>query len=127
MRILVYGAGNIGTLYAALLKESGQDVSILARGERLAAIRDRGVQLEEVGTGKLTLVPVKAVETLDPDDQYIVELHEEPELEVSDFLMVGLDPENEDALTSDIDPEEQFEMDEKEADEILEIMEDTRI
>ncbi len=36
MKILVYGAGNIGSLYAALLKESGQDVSILARGKRLA-------------------------------------------------------------------------------------------
>lgn len=34
MRILVYGAGNMGGLYAALLQESGQDVSILARGAR---------------------------------------------------------------------------------------------
>lgn len=86
MRILVYGAGNIGTLSAALLKESGQDVSILARGERLAAIRDRGVQLEEVGTGKLTLVPVKAVETLDPDDQYDLVLVVLPKKGVSEVL-----------------------------------------
>jgi len=64
---------------------------------------------------------------LDKDEQYIVELHDEPDLEVSDFLMVGLDPENEEALTGDLDQEEQFELDEQEADEILEIMEDTRI
>ena len=32
MKILVYGAGNIGSLYEALLAESGQDVSVLARG-----------------------------------------------------------------------------------------------
>ena len=40
-----YGAGNIGSLYAGLLKESGQDVSILARGKRLADIRDHGIRL----------------------------------------------------------------------------------
>ena len=36
MRILVYGAGNIGSLYAGLLAESGQQVVVLARGRRLA-------------------------------------------------------------------------------------------
>lgn len=86
MRILVYGAGNIGALYAALLTESGQDVSILARGERLAEIRDRGVQLEEVGTGKQTLVPVRAVETLDADDQYDLVLVVLPKNGVSEVL-----------------------------------------
>ena len=46
MKILVYGAGNIGSLYAVLLAESGQDVSILARGERLAGLLERGIELE---------------------------------------------------------------------------------
>lgn len=36
MNILVYGAGVIGTLYAAGLQESGQLVTLLARGQRLA-------------------------------------------------------------------------------------------
>ena len=31
MKILVYGAGNIGSLYAAKLKDAGHDVTILAR------------------------------------------------------------------------------------------------
>ena len=43
MKILIYGAGVMGSLYAARLKESGQDVSILARGQRLADIRERGI------------------------------------------------------------------------------------
>ena len=43
MNILVYGAGNIGSLYASLLKESGQEVSLLARGKRLAEIREHGL------------------------------------------------------------------------------------
>lgn len=70
MKILVYGAGNIGSLYAALLTNSGQDVSILARGQRLADIREHGIQLENVTTGKQTSARVKTVEQLDPDDDY---------------------------------------------------------
>lgn len=74
MRILVYGAGNIGSLYAALLKESGQDVSILARGERLADIREHGIRLEDAVTGKKTTAHVHAVARLDAADAYDVVL-----------------------------------------------------
>ena len=35
MRILIYGAGVIGSLYAALFAEAGYDTSIYARGKRL--------------------------------------------------------------------------------------------
>jgi ketopantoate reductase len=41
MKLLVYGAGVTGSLLAARLHEAGQDVSLLARGERLAALRRR--------------------------------------------------------------------------------------
>jgi len=34
-RILVYGAGPLGSLFAARLQEGGNDVSILARRKRL--------------------------------------------------------------------------------------------
>jgi len=34
MRILIYGAGVIGSLYAALFAEAGYDTSIYARGKR---------------------------------------------------------------------------------------------
>ena len=34
MKILFYGAGVLGSLFAARLQESGQEVSILARGQR---------------------------------------------------------------------------------------------
>jgi len=47
MRILVYGAGNIGSPYAGLLSHAGHEVSILARGERLATIREVGIELED--------------------------------------------------------------------------------
>ena len=70
MKILVYGAGNIGSLYAALLKESGQEVSILARGKRLDDIRELGIRLEDFGNGNQTTTHVKTVERLDADDAY---------------------------------------------------------
>ena len=86
MRILVYGAGNIGSLYAGLLKESGQDVSILAREKRLADIREHGIQLENVVTGKETTVRVPAVGRLDTDDDYDLVLVVLPKNHVSEVL-----------------------------------------
>ena len=38
MRILIYGAGVIGSLYAALFAEAGYDTNIYARGKRLEAL-----------------------------------------------------------------------------------------
>ena len=57
---LVYGAGNIGSLYAGLLKESGQDVSILARETRFDDIGEHRIQLANVITGKETTVRLRA-------------------------------------------------------------------
>lgn len=88
MKILVYGAGNIGSLYAGLLAESGQDVSILARGERLAEIREHGIRLEDAGTGKKTDVAVGAVERLDPEDAYDLVLVILPKHRVPEVLPV---------------------------------------
>jgi len=70
MKILVYGAGNIGSLYAALLVESGEDVSILSRGARLARIREHGIELENVSGGKRTTAAIETVEALDSRDAY---------------------------------------------------------
>ena len=39
MRILIYGAGVIGSLYAALFAEAGYDTNIYARGKRLEDLR----------------------------------------------------------------------------------------
>jgi 2-dehydropantoate 2-reductase len=88
MRILVYGAGNIGSLYAALLRASGQDVSILARGQRLADIRDHGIQLENAVTGERTAAWVDTVERLGADDAYDLVLVILPKNHVSEVLQI---------------------------------------
>ena len=51
MNILVYGAGVIGTLYAARLRDGGHRVTVLARGQRLADIRCHGLVLENILSG----------------------------------------------------------------------------
>ena len=45
MRVCVYGAGAIGGYLAVLLSRAGADVSVVARGPQLAAIRARGLTL----------------------------------------------------------------------------------
>ncbi len=46
MRVCVYGAGSIGGNLAARLAQAGADVSVVVRGENLAAIRANGLTLE---------------------------------------------------------------------------------
>ena len=70
MRILVVGAGVIGSFNAARSKEAGQDVTLLARGRRLADLREHGVVLEDFRTGPRTTTQVPLVERLGPEDDY---------------------------------------------------------
>ena len=70
MRILIYGAGVIGSLYAARLHESGQSVSVLARGKRLHDLRRHGLVIAEAPNGPAATVPVKVIDTLDEESSY---------------------------------------------------------
>ncbi len=72
MNILVYGAGVIGSVYAARLQEAGYTVSLLARGGRAVSLRTHGILLEEASTGYRTTTPVSVVEHLAPTDRYDV-------------------------------------------------------
>lgn len=87
MRVLVYGAGNMGSLYAALLAESGRDVSILARGDRLGEIREGGITLENL-RGQRTTARPRAVDRLDPEDAYDLVLVVLPKDRVAEVLPV---------------------------------------
>jgi 2-dehydropantoate 2-reductase len=63
VKLLVYGAGVTGSLFAARLHEAGHDdVSLLARGERLAALRRHGILLAEADSPAVRRVPVPVVE-----------------------------------------------------------------
>jgi 2-dehydropantoate 2-reductase len=54
MRICVYGAGAIGGYLAGYLARSGAEVSVVARGAHLDAIRARGLRVESPDTGFTT-------------------------------------------------------------------------
>ena len=49
MKICVYGAGAIGGLMAAWLARSGHEVSVIARGAQLDAIRSNGLRVQSKG------------------------------------------------------------------------------
>jgi 2-dehydropantoate 2-reductase len=70
MRILVVGAGVIGSFNAARLAEAGQDITLLARGRRLADLREHGVVLEDFRTGGRTTTHVPVVDRLGSEDAY---------------------------------------------------------
>ena len=65
MRILVVGAGVIGSVYAARLLEAGHTVTVCARGRRLGELRDGGLILQNAETGRRTAHEVGAVATAD--------------------------------------------------------------
>lgn len=45
MRYVIYGAGAVGGIIGGRLFQQGQEVLLIARGEHLSAIRERGLQL----------------------------------------------------------------------------------
>ena len=69
-RILVYGAGPVGTILAYMLQDAGLDVTVLARGQRLEYIQRYGVMLEPVGTERATSRKVDVIDRLFPEDAY---------------------------------------------------------
>jgi 2-dehydropantoate 2-reductase len=86
VRFLVIGAGNIGSLYAAKLAQSAQELTILARGARLEQIRRHGIELEDAVSGERTRTPLHVVNRLGPADEYDVVLVILPKQRVAEVL-----------------------------------------
>ncbi len=73
MKICIVGAGSVGGLIGARLVRAGYDVSLIARGAHLDALRDRGLTLE--AEGRRETVPIAASDdpnTFGPQDTVIV-------------------------------------------------------
>lgn len=70
MKILVYGAGVIGTLYAARLQAAGHQVTVLARSSRLVDIQRYGLVMKDVVSGIQSITRVATVEKLNAEDEY---------------------------------------------------------
>jgi len=64
MRIVVVGAGVIGSIYGARLAGAGHDVTLLARGQRLTDLRAHGLILEDASSGQRTEVSLPVLTEL---------------------------------------------------------------
>ncbi len=74
-KIAIYGAGAIGGYLGAKLAQGGADVSLIARGPHLQAMRDHGLTLTEDGSQQtLDVTATDAPEELGPQDTVIVSL-----------------------------------------------------
>jgi ketopantoate reductase len=63
MKICIYGAGAIGGYLGVQLLRAGADVSLVARGAHLAAMRAHGLTVVQE-MGRLTRVPTPALDTV---------------------------------------------------------------
>jgi 2-dehydropantoate 2-reductase len=61
MRIAVIGAGGVGGAFGAALAKAGADVTFVARGAHLAAMRQNGLRIEG-GRGETVLYPAQATD-----------------------------------------------------------------
>ena len=71
MRIVIIGAGGTGGYFGGLLARAGEDVTFLARGTQLEALRTRGLTVKSRLAGTFSL-PVHA--TNDPQEIGAVDL-----------------------------------------------------
>src|SRR6201987_3568330 len=61
MRIAVVGAGGVGGGFGAALAKAGADVTFIARGAHLAAMKSAGLKIEG-GRGETHIVPTQATD-----------------------------------------------------------------
>ncbi len=61
MKIAIMGSGGVGGYYGGLLAKAGQELTFIARGAHLQAIRDKGLHVKSVH-GDFTVSPVKATD-----------------------------------------------------------------
>ena len=67
-RVLIFGAGVIGSIYAIKFIEAGVDVTVFARSNRLKALQENGLQYNEKGVVKS--IKVNVIGALKNDDIY---------------------------------------------------------
>ncbi|MET1175218.1 ketopantoate reductase family protein [Paenibacillus amylolyticus] len=70
MKILVYGAGVLGSQLAQVLVRGGNEVTILARGKRAEELEKDGIVIRHIFQFKTTVDQVRVARTLEVDDQY---------------------------------------------------------
>lgn len=70
MKVLIYGAGVIGSIFAAKLSLSGQNITVLDRGKRLEEIKRSGIIIFNPKTKNKEIAKVKVIEALSPEMEF---------------------------------------------------------
>jgi 2-dehydropantoate 2-reductase len=94
MKICIYGAGAIGGYVGVLLKQGGADVSLIARGAHLEAIKKNGLKLLIGGEEKVAHMPATANPAeLGPQDYVIIGLKSHQAWESAEAIEPLLGPD----------------------------------
>jgi 2-dehydropantoate 2-reductase len=89
MRVAVLGTGGIGGYFGGRLAEAGHDVSFVARGAHLAAMRERGLRVDSIEGSFALPPPVRATDDtgeIGPVDLVLVCVKAWQVLEVADRI-----------------------------------------
>jgi 2-dehydropantoate 2-reductase len=70
LRVLIFGAGIIGSVYAGKLLQAGHEVVVLARGDRLSDLQAHGLVLQDAESGDRTVLTVPVVSKVAVGDRY---------------------------------------------------------
>lgn len=93
MKVCIYGAGAIGAHIGVLMKDAGVDVSLIARGAHLRAIRENGLKLLTGGEEKVVSMPASdRPEDLGRQDYVIIALKSHQAWEVAEQMQPLLGP-----------------------------------
>jgi 2-dehydropantoate 2-reductase len=93
MKICIYGAGAIGGYMAVMMKRGGADISLVARGAHLAAIKDNGLTLLMGGERITERMPAtNDPRELGPQDYVIIGLKAHQAWEAADHMRPLLGP-----------------------------------
>ena len=71
MKIAVFGAGAVGGYFGGRLAQSGEDVTFIARGKHLQAMKDGGLKIDSIN-GDFIVQPVQATDN--PEEVGIVDM-----------------------------------------------------
>lgn len=95
MKICIYGAGAIGGYMGIMLSKAGADVSLIARGAHLAAIREKGlkVQFKDGSEEHAMLHATDDPAELGPQDYVVIALKAHQAWEVADQMKPLLGPD----------------------------------
>lgn len=88
MKILIFGAGVIGSIFAGKLAIAGNDVTVLARGKRLEELQNNGIVLFNQKTKKVEQVNINVIDMLLPEDRYDYVIVAMQRTQVDDVLPV---------------------------------------